>query len=57
MAQCDDCQFLAYDEEYDEYYCSVDMDEDEYAKFMESEAKPECPYYKNGNEYLITRKQ
>ena len=57
MTQCDDCQFLAYDEELEEYYCSMDMDEDEYAKFMEKENRTDCPYYRSGNEYLITRKQ
>ena len=29
MAQCDDCAYYAYDEEYDEYYCTADMDEDD----------------------------
>lgn len=54
--QCEDCQYFAYDEDYDEYMCEMDMDEDEYARLLQS-GENKCPYYRNGNEYLITRKQ
>ena len=27
--QCDTCWYYDYDEEYDEYYCMMDLDEDE----------------------------
>ena len=47
---------IEYDEEDEEYYCSVDMDEDDYARFLQSDYK-ECPYYKNGDEYLVVRHQ
>ena len=33
---CDTCLFYEYDEEYDDYYCSVDMDEDDYARMMQN---------------------
>ena len=26
--QCDTCWYYDYDEEYDEYYCMMDLDED-----------------------------
>ena len=31
--QCESCAYYDYDEEYDEYYCTVNMDEDELEKF------------------------
>ena len=27
MDQCETCTYYAYDEDYEEYYCSVDMDD------------------------------
>lgn len=56
MTQCDDCQYYAYDEEYDSYECEMSLDEDEYARLLSS-ARAECPYYKRGDEYAIARKQ
>ena len=55
-AECDSCAFLAYDEEYGDYLCEVDMDEDEYARFL-TDRHERCPYYRNGDEYLVARKQ
>ena len=54
--QCDTCAFLEYDEEYEEYFCSVNMDEDEYVRFL-SNRQESCPYYRNGNEYAVVRHQ
>ena len=31
---CDDCAYNEYDEEYEEYFCSVDMDEDDMVRFI-----------------------
>ena len=45
-----------YDEEDEEYYCSVNMDEDDMARFMQSSYK-ECPYFRNGDEYKVVRHQ
>ncbi|MBR5361318.1 MAG: hypothetical protein IK123_10555 [Lachnospiraceae bacterium] len=56
MIGCDDCAYNEYDEEDEEWYCSVDMDEDEYSRFVASGYK-ECPYYKNGDEYAVVRHQ
>ena len=56
MIGCDDCAYNEYDEEDEEWYCSVDMDEDEYSRFISSGYK-ECPYYKNGDEYAVVRHQ
>ena len=27
--ECDNCWYYDYDEEYEEYYCMMDLDEDE----------------------------
>lgn len=45
-----------YDEEYECYTCSVDLDEDEMYRFIQNLVK-NCPYYKGGDEYTIVRKQ
>ncbi|MDP4119080.1 MAG: DUF6472 family protein [Bacillota bacterium] len=43
---CDDCVNYKYDEEYEGYVCTVDMDEDETARIMTSTSR-ECPYFVN----------
>lgn len=56
---CDSCWYNSYDEEDDQYYCELQLDEDEYAKLLEREKlnKP-CKYYrKDVGEYGIVRKQ
>ena len=45
-----------YDEEYDEYYCMQDLDEDEYYRIMTSKSQ-HCPYYRQGDDYYLARKQ
>lgn len=53
---CDTCVYYEYDEEYECYTCSMDLDEDEMAHFM-MDTYYDCPYYKFGDEYVIVRKQ
>ena len=53
---CSQCAFLAYDEENDEYVCDVRMDEDDYSRLLETGYR-QCPYFRNGDEYLVVRKQ
>lgn len=53
---CDSCANYVYDEEYDYYECLVNLDEDDYFKFVSGNFK-ECPYYQNDDEYRIVRKQ
>lgn len=53
---CEECAYFAYDEEYEEYYCTVDMDEDDYVRIM-SDSHYTCPYYQNGDEYKVVRHQ
>ncbi len=56
MAVCDTCAYYTYDEEYEEYVCDVNMDEDDYARLM-SGGYRECPFYKDGDEYKVVRGQ
>ena len=56
QTSCDICARLIYDEDYEGYVCDVDMDEDEYMRFM-SDKSYSCPYYRNGDEYAVVRKQ
>lgn len=56
QTSCDFCAYNEYDEEDDCYYCSVNMDEDDMARFIQSSYKT-CPYYKSGDEYQVVRHQ
>ena len=51
---CEYCMNYEYDEDYEEYLCTVDMDEDE--AYHIGEDRP-CPYFRQGDEYTIARKQ
>lgn len=53
---CDTCAYYAYDEEYEEYFCENDMDEDDYSHLLTSGFRS-CPYYRNGDEYAVVRHQ
>lgn len=53
---CDSCGYYMYDDEYEEYICDVNMDEDDYSRIM-SDSHFQCPFYKNGDEYKTVRKQ
>jgi hypothetical protein len=57
MNQCEECAFYSYDEEYDEYICGVNMDEDDYARLMGSPVRQACPYFRDGDEYKVVRHQ
>ena len=50
------CTYYIYDDEYESYLCDVSMDEDEYMRLV-SDTHYQCPYYRNGNEYAVVRKQ
>ena len=53
---CEECVYYDYDEEEDQFYCTVDLDEDEMAAFL-SNQRFVCPYYQTDDEYKIVRKQ
>ncbi|MDD6564406.1 MAG: DUF6472 family protein [Clostridiales bacterium] len=53
---CEFCMNYQYDEEYECYSCVIDMDEDEYLRFLSMPNKG-CPYYRQGDDYTIVRRQ
>ena len=55
-SECDTCWYYDYDEQYDEYYCMQDLDEDEYRNYLLKNTKG-CPYYKFYDEYKSVQKQ
>ena len=58
MPECEQCAFLYIDDDGDET-CEVEIDEDEYARYLSS--KPSrCPYFQRGGDegdYEIVRHQ
>ena len=54
--ECESCWYYDYDEEYDEYYCMMDLDEDEVYRIMPSRSQ-HCPYYRQGDDYTLARRQ
>lgn len=55
-AQCESCLYFEEDELTGEPVCSVTLDEDEYERFTRKKHIV-CPYYRNGDEYALVRKQ
>ena len=56
MDKCETCVWYVYDEEYDDYLCDMDLDEDELARFLSSDTRS-CPYWRPGDEYITARKE
>ena len=56
MAQCDSCSNYVYDEDYEDYMCMVDIDEDDCSR-MFTDSQYSCPYYSLDNEYAIVKHQ
>ncbi len=54
--KCESCVFYSYDEDYDDYICEMDLDEDEMVRFLSNQSS-QCPYWRPGDEYLTARKQ
>lgn len=56
QSNCETCIYFCFDEEFDEYYCQINLDEDEMGKFL-MDAYKECPYYCLEDEYKTVQKQ
>ena len=56
QSSCDTCVNYQYDEEEDCYYCEVNLDEDDMARFMQDTFYA-CPYYQLDDEYQVVRHQ
>ena len=55
-SSCEFCANYMFDEEEESYFCDVNLDEDEYYRFISSGYK-ECPYFKSGDEYELVKHQ
>ena len=53
---CELCANYIYDDEYGDYICEVNLDEDEMGRFLSS-PNYACPYFNLYDEYKIVRKQ
>lgn len=56
QGRCDDCLYYDYDETGFFKCCTMNLDEDEYEKFMSGSYR-DCPYYKQYDEYKSVRRQ
>ena len=54
--QCEYCVYYDYDEETDTEGCQMQLDEDEYLRFL-SGHYAECPYFRLYDEYKTAKKQ
>ena len=54
-ANCESCMNYEYDDDYECYVCTQDLDEDEMVRFVQGDFR-ECPYYQVGDEYRVVRK-
>lgn len=53
---CETCWDYDYDQEEDAYYCMMELDEDEfYRAFVQPQGR--CPYYRQGDDYTLARRQ
>lgn len=50
------CVYYVYNEDYEDYECLVNLDEDEVYRFLSSGQKS-CPYFRLDDEYGVVRKQ
>ena len=55
-SQSDTCWYYDYDEEYDENYSMMYLYEDEMYRFF-SAPQSRCPYYRQGDDYTLARRQ
>lgn len=56
QGSCETCSNYAYDEDCEQYVCMVDLDEDEYYRFL-NEPNYACPFFRLDDEYAVVRKQ
>ncbi len=56
QTSCDYCSNYVYDDDYEDYQCMVNMDEDDAMRMMYDKSYG-CPYFQMDDEYKIVRKQ
>ena len=55
-SSCEMCVNYVYDEDYECYCCLVNLDEDEMYRILTSRNN-HCPYYRQGDDYTLARRQ
>ena len=55
-ANCESCMNYEYDDDYECYVCTQDLDEDEMVRFVQGDFR-ECPYYQVGDEYRVVSRE
>ena len=53
---CESCEFYDWDDDFDAYVCTMNLDEDEMLRFLHGE-NASCPYYRFYDEYKSVHKQ
>jgi len=53
---CDYCLYLDQDLETGEFFCSMNMDQDDLERIL-MDRHAHCPYYRMGTDYTIAKKQ
>ncbi len=56
MPNCEDCWNYNYDEAEDEYYCTQELDEDEWYR-IQTQHKGGCPYFRLADDYYLPKHQ
>ncbi|MDE7278960.1 MAG: hypothetical protein K2N26_04455 [Oscillospiraceae bacterium] len=56
MSDCESCVNYVYDEDWEQYVCVADLDEDEMGRFLSGTSR-ECHWYRLDDEYGVVRKQ
>ena len=55
---CEECRWFFRDEDSGEEFCNLQLDEDEYLRFLETAGSKSCKYFCPDNgEYEIVRRQ
>ena len=55
-SNCESCVFYDYDEDYEAYVCTMNLDQDEMGAFLSGNTRS-CPYYRFYDEYKSVRHQ
>ena len=55
-SSCEFCAYYNYNEYYDDYECSVNLDEDDVERFMRG-SESSCPYFRFSDDYKLAQKQ
>lgn len=56
MSECESCVNYVFDEDWEQYVCAADLDEDEMGRFLSGTSR-ECHWYRLDDEYGVVRKQ